>query len=80
MLKIMGKKIFTILHWKCLFILTYVVLFVVDEYVDHSQMTKGTYSKPGWFGAVKEEYRACKERVCLVDMSSFTKIEIKVRH
>ena len=41
-------------------------------------MTKGTYSKPGWFGAVKEEYRACKERVCLVDMSSFTKIEIKV--
>ena len=27
---------------------------------------------------VKEEYKACKERVCLVDMSSFTKIEIKV--
>ena len=41
-------------------------------------MIKGTYGKPGWFNAVKEEYKACKERVCLVDMSSFTKIEIKV--
>ena len=54
------------------------LIFYVDEYVDHTQMTKGTYSKPGWFNAVKEEYKACKERVCLVDMSSFTKIEIKV--
>lgn len=41
-------------------------------------MTKGTFGKPGWFNAVKLEYQACKERVCLIDMSSFTKIEIKV--
>ena len=41
-------------------------------------MTKGTFGKPGWFNAVKLEYQACKERVCLADMSSFTKVEVKV--
>lgn len=49
----------------------------VEEYVDVKEMAKGTFGKPGWFNAVKLEYEACKERVCLVDMSSFTKIEIK---
>lgn len=49
----------------------------VDEYIDARAMSKGTFGKPGWFNAVKLEYQACKERVCLVDMSSFTKIEIK---
>ncbi|XP_052233502.1 pyruvate dehydrogenase phosphatase regulatory subunit, mitochondrial-like isoform X2 [Dreissena polymorpha] len=49
----------------------------VDEYLDESAMLKGTFGKPGWFNAVKLEYQACKERVCIVDMSSFTKIEIK---
>ena len=37
-----------------------------------------TWSKPCWFKPVQEEYWACKERVCLMDMSSFTKIEVKV--
>lgn len=50
----------------------------VDEFIDVKEMAKGTFGKPGWFNAVKLEYQACKERVCLVDMSSFTKIEIKV--
>ncbi|XP_060599081.1 pyruvate dehydrogenase phosphatase regulatory subunit, mitochondrial-like isoform X1 [Ruditapes philippinarum] len=49
----------------------------VEEFIDASEMAKGTFGKPGWFNAVKLEYQACKERVCLVDMSSFTKIEIK---
>ncbi|WAR11522.1 PDPR-like protein, partial [Mya arenaria] len=39
------------------------------------------YERAMWFtpnyNEVKLEYQACKERVCLVDMSSFTKIEIK---
>lgn len=47
------------------------------DYMDEEAMTRGTWGKPGWFNAVKLEYEACKERVCLVDMSSFTKIEIK---
>lgn len=51
----------------------------IDEYIDETAMTKGTFGRPGWFNAVKLEYQACKERVCLIDMSSFTKIEIKVR-
>ncbi|XP_052816220.1 pyruvate dehydrogenase phosphatase regulatory subunit, mitochondrial-like isoform X2 [Mya arenaria] len=49
----------------------------IDEFIDENTMAKGTFGKPGWFSAVKLEYQACKERVCLVDMSSFTKIEIK---
>ncbi|XP_041375941.1 pyruvate dehydrogenase phosphatase regulatory subunit, mitochondrial-like isoform X2 [Gigantopelta aegis] len=36
-----------------------------------------TWGKPSWFESVQEEYRACKERVCLIDMSSFAKFEIK---
>ena len=39
---------------------------------------KPTWGKPSWFEAVQEEYWACKERVCLIDMSSFAKFEIKV--
>ncbi|CAG5136045.1 unnamed protein product [Candidula unifasciata] len=38
-----------------------------------------SWSKPCWFEAVQEEYWACKERVCLMDMSSFSKIEVRSR-
>lgn len=36
------------------------------------------YGKPPWFDAVKSEYEACRERVALLDYSSFTKLEVWV--
>ncbi|GAB1607286.1 pyruvate dehydrogenase phosphatase regulatory subunit, mitochondrial-like [Argonauta hians] len=47
-----------------------------DEFVEQ-RMSQGTFSKPDWFNIVKDEYWACKERVCIIDMSSFSKIEVK---
>ncbi|GFR74605.1 pyruvate dehydrogenase phosphatase regulatory subunit, mitochondrial [Elysia marginata] len=38
-----------------------------------------SWSKPCWFEPVQEEYWACKERVCLMDMSSFAKFEVRSR-
>lgn len=38
---------------------------------------KQTFGKPEWFDAVKEEYLACRERVGIIDMSSFTKFHLK---
>ncbi|KAK6174464.1 hypothetical protein SNE40_017735 [Patella caerulea] len=38
---------------------------------------QGSFKKPDWFDIAQEEYMACKERVCLIDMSSFAKFEIK---
>lgn len=37
------------------------------------------FAKPTYFDIVKNEYWACRETVCLVDMSSFTKTEVRVR-
>jgi pyruvate dehydrogenase phosphatase regulatory subunit len=37
-----------------------------------------TFTKPGWFEIAQEEYWACKERVCVMDMSSFAKFELEV--
>ena len=53
-----------------------------DDYLHNqynSERVKGTFGKPSFFENVKEEYWACKEHVCLIDMSSFTKTEVKVR-
>ncbi|XP_014666984.1 PREDICTED: pyruvate dehydrogenase phosphatase regulatory subunit, mitochondrial-like isoform X2 [Priapulus caudatus] len=36
-----------------------------------------TFRKPVWFDAVREEYMACRQGVALIDMSSFTKFELK---
>ncbi|XP_066258904.1 pyruvate dehydrogenase phosphatase regulatory subunit, mitochondrial-like isoform X1 [Euwallacea similis] len=41
------------------------------------QMPQGTFFKPKFFDFVKEEYLACIEGVGIIDMSSFSKIEIK---
>ncbi|XP_062997404.1 pyruvate dehydrogenase phosphatase regulatory subunit, mitochondrial isoform X2 [Elgaria multicarinata webbii] len=35
-----------------------------------------TFYKPDWFDIVGAEVKCCKEAVCVVDMSSFTKFEI----
>ncbi len=38
---------------------------------------KGTFGKPAWFEIVKDEYMACRRGVAIMDMSSFTKFELK---
>ena len=38
---------------------------------------KGTFGKPAWFKIVKDEYMACRRGVAIMDMSSFTKFELK---
>lgn len=37
-----------------------------------------TFYKPDWFDIVGSEVKCCKEAVCVIDMSSFTKFEISV--
>lgn len=37
-----------------------------------------TFYKPDWFDIVGEEVKCCKEAVCVIDMSSFTKFEVTV--
>lgn len=42
------------------------------------EMPPGTFSKPKFFDYMKEEYLACREGVGIIDMSSFSKIELNV--
>ena len=41
-------------------------------------MPPGSFYKPKFFDFMKEEFQACREGVGIIDMSSFSKIEIKV--
>ncbi|CAG9816816.1 unnamed protein product [Phaedon cochleariae] len=41
------------------------------------EMPPGTFFKPKFFDFMKEEYLACREGVGIIDMSSFSKIELK---
>ena len=64
----------TILYMK-----TRISLFIIFVYTEESENHRPTrYGKPRWFDIVKTEYWACREAVCLVDMSSFAKLEIRV--
>jgi len=38
---------------------------------------KGTFGKPSWFEKVRSEYWACRTGVCLIDMSTFAKFELR---
>lgn len=40
-------------------------------------MPPGSFYKPKFFDFMKEEYLACREGVGIIDMSSFSKIEIQ---
>ncbi|KAF8366893.1 pdpr-1 [Pristionchus pacificus] len=42
----------------------------------YSASERGHIGKAPWFNHVEKEYAACRERVGLIDMSSFTKFEI----
>ena len=43
-----------------------------------AQLPQGTFYKPKFFKFMQEEYQACQEGVGIIDMSSFSKILIKV--
>jgi hypothetical protein len=62
------------------FIQTYNLLFFPADELEESKAVPEnlTFHKPGWFENVETEYWACREGVCLIDMSSFTKYELKV--
>ncbi|XP_070203054.1 pyruvate dehydrogenase phosphatase regulatory subunit, mitochondrial-like isoform X3 [Littorina saxatilis] len=49
-----------------------------DDSPENEDRRMWTYTKPMWFEAAQEEYWACKERVCLMDMSSFAKFELEL--
>lgn len=38
---------------------------------------QGTFGKARWFNTVKKEYNACRKGVAIIDMTSFTKYELK---
>ena len=38
----------------------------------------GTFGKPYWFDNVCEEHKNCRNKVCVFDMTSFTKFEVEV--
>ncbi|XP_071957598.1 pyruvate dehydrogenase phosphatase regulatory subunit, mitochondrial-like [Antedon mediterranea] len=42
-----------------------------------SVKSKKTFGKPSWFDNVKAEYWSCRDSVSLMDMSTFSKFEIK---
>ncbi|CAL1532543.1 unnamed protein product [Lymnaea stagnalis] len=48
-----------------------------DNLIGREMGAHWSWTKPGWFEYVQEEYWACKERVCLMDMSSFAKFEVR---
>lgn len=47
-----------------------------DTYIE--DRGKGSFGKPSWFETVRDEYMACRRGVAVIDMSSFTKFELKV--
>lgn len=45
---------------------------------DFEDLSKqGTFGKARWFNTVKKEYNACRKGVAVIDMTSFTKYELK---
>ena len=49
--------------------------FVEENLEDLSK--QGTFGKARWFNIVKREYNACRKGVAVIDMTSFTKYELK---
>ncbi|MEQ2203402.1 hypothetical protein XENOCAPTIV_029585, partial [Xenoophorus captivus] len=49
-------------------------------FLRHRVMESKTFYKPDWFDIVGAEVKCCKEAVCVIDMSSFTKFELAVSH
>ncbi|KAK2189458.1 hypothetical protein NP493_106g05056 [Ridgeia piscesae] len=53
-----------------------VLMDTFSETRDERQAAHSSFGKPAWFDQVKAEYWACREGVCLIDMSTFTKFEL----
>lgn len=57
-------------------------LSILEDYIDVDRsfyyQPEMTLGKPVWFDTVRGEYFACREGVAMVDMSSFTKFDLKV--
>ncbi|UJR10013.1 hypothetical protein I4U23_014236 [Adineta vaga] len=56
------------------------LFFTADELgrKDSVDLSKqGTFGKPRWFNTVIKEYNACRRGVAIIDMTSFTKYELK---
>ncbi|XP_065165300.1 pyruvate dehydrogenase phosphatase regulatory subunit, mitochondrial-like [Atheta coriaria] len=49
----------------------------LDDHTKLPEMPPGSFYKPAFFDFMQEEYLACREGVGIIDMSSFSKIEIK---
>ena len=50
-------------------------MVLLEDFNDLSK--QGTFGKPRWFNTVKKEYNACRKGVAVIDMTSFTKYELK---
>jgi len=48
-----------------------------DEYRDIEETQTSVFGKPVWYDRVKVEYWTCREGVCLIDMSTYTKFELR---
>ena len=48
---------------------------ILEDFEDLSK--QGTFGKARWFNTVKKEYNACRKGVAVIDMTSFTKYELK---
>ena len=55
------------------------LFFSVDGEEEENMTLSGVFGCPPWFEEVKSEYWACRTGVCLIDMSTFTKFELRVR-
>ncbi|CAF3953681.1 unnamed protein product [Adineta steineri] len=55
--------------------------YVVQNNIEHKNFEdlskQGTFGKARWFNIVKKEYNACRKGVAIIDMTSFTKYELK---
>ncbi|CAF1044439.1 unnamed protein product [Adineta ricciae] len=57
------------------------LFFNLDEFEKRENLDdlskQGTFGKARWFNIVKREYNACRKGVAVIDMTSFTKYELK---
>ena len=51
------------------------MVFLLKDFEDLSK--QGTFGKARWFDTVKGEYNICRKGVAVIDMTSFTKYELK---
>ncbi len=53
------------------------LFFEKDHKQFYEDQSQSAFGKPRWFEIVRDEYMACRRGVAIMDMSSFTKFELK---